>query len=139
VEGLPQWERGTPGVLVAAGLHAIPVSTAVRCGGDRLLVALGAGRETLARLRDDPRAAFCLLGRGTAFTAHGRAAVVREELDAAPGVVAVELRVERVQDHLADGRTELLDGARWRWRDERAAEAEPLIVAELERLGAARG
>jgi hypothetical protein len=53
-------------------------------------------------------------------------------------VVAVELHVEGVQDHLADGRTEMLDGARWRWRDEGAAAAEPLIVAELERLAAQR-
>jgi hypothetical protein len=43
--------------------------------------------------------------------------------------------VERIQDHLADGRTEMLDGARWRWLDERAAEAEPRILAELEELG----
>jgi hypothetical protein len=133
---LPEWERGTPGFLVVAGLHAIPISTAVRAGDGRLLFALGAARETLARLRDDPRAAFCLLGRGLAFTAHGSAAVVRDELESAPGVVAVELRVAGVQDHLADGRTELLDGAPWRWLDERGAEAEPRIVAELERLGA---
>jgi hypothetical protein len=57
--------------------------------------------------------------------------VVAEQLEAADTVVAVELRVERVQDHLADGRTELLDGARWRWRDEHLADAEEAIVAEL--------
>jgi hypothetical protein len=136
VSALPEWEQGSPAVLCAVGPHPIPVSTAVRAAGDRLLVALGAGRETLARLREDPRAALCMLGRGVAFTAHGRAGVVRERLEAAPGVVAVELRVERVQDHLADGRTEILDGARWRWRDERAAESEPRIVAELERIAA---
>jgi hypothetical protein len=45
--------------------------------------------------------------------------------------------VERVQDHLADGRTELVDGARWRWRDERAAEAAPAILDELSRLAEA--
>jgi len=33
------------------------------------------------------------------------AAVVREELAASPHVAAVELRVTRIQDHLADGRT----------------------------------
>jgi hypothetical protein len=131
--GLPHWERGTPGVLVAAGPHVIPVSTAVRGGEGRLLLALGGRRETLRRLRADPTAAFCLLGAGVAFTAYGRARVVAERLEAA-AVVAVELRVERVQDHLADGRTELLDGARWRWLDERAAAAEPEIVAELVRI-----
>lgn len=132
--GLPTWERGTPGVLCASGPHAIPVSTAVRAGDDRLLLALGSRRETLRRLREDPRSAFCLLGRGVAFTAHGRAAVVAEELEAAETVAAVELRVERVQDHLADGRTELLDGARWRRMEPEVAETDDAIVAELGRL-----
>ena len=133
--GLPNWERGTPGVLCAVGPHPIPISTAVRAGHDRLLLALGSDRETLRRLREDPRSAFCLLGHGVAFTAHGRAVVVAEELEAAETVAAVELRVERVQDHLADGRTEMLDGARWRWLDRQAAEGEPAIIAELEQLG----
>ena len=122
-------------MLCAAGPHPIPVSTAVRAGDLRLLLALAVGRGTLARLRADPRAAFCLLGEAVAFTAHGMASVARERLTAAPGVAAVELSVERIQDHLADGRTEMLDGARWRWLDERAAEAETRILAELEELG----
>jgi hypothetical protein len=134
---LPEWERGTPGVLCATGPHAIPVSTAVRAGDDRLLFALAATRETLARLRSDPGTAFCVLGRGLAFTAYGRAEVAREELEAAPSVTAIELSVERVQDHLADGRTVMLDGARWEWADDRAREAERAIVAELERLAGA--
>ena len=133
MEGLPSWERGTPGVLCVAGPHAIPVSTAIRASGDRLLLALGAGRGTLGRLRQDPGAAFCLLGAGVAFTAEGQARVVAERLDAAP-VAAVELRVERVQDHLADGRTELLDGARWRRTEQRYSESDAAIDAELSRL-----
>ncbi len=132
---LPHWRRGTAGVLCASGPHPIPVSTAVRTGGHRLLVALGGRRETLARLRRDPRAAFCLMGDGVAFTAHGSARVVRGALRCAEGVAAVELRVDRVQDHLADGRTELLEGPRWRWREERFADSERAIVDELERLG----
>jgi len=133
VEGLPSWERGTPGVLCVAGPHAIPVSTAIRASGDRLLLALGARRETLGRLRQEPGAAFCLLGAGVAFTAEGRARVVAERLEAAP-VAAVELCVERVQDHLADGRTELLDGARWRRTERRYSESDAAIDAELSRL-----
>jgi hypothetical protein len=39
-----------------------------------------------------------------------------------------------VQDHLADGRTEILDGVRWRWIDEQFGAAEERIVAELARL-----
>lgn len=135
---LPRWERGTPAVLCVAGPGAIPVSTAVRAGDDRIALALGRGRETLRRVRDDPRVALCLLAEGVAFTAHGRATVIAETLQSADTVVAVELRVERVQDHLADGRTEMLDGARWRWRKEGLAETEERILAELERL-AGRG
>jgi hypothetical protein len=134
MSSLPSWRRGTPAVLCVAGPHAIPVSTAVRVGDRRIMLALGRGRETLGRLRSDPLAALCLLGEGVAFTAHGQATVVAEELESADTVVAVELAVERVQDHLADGRTEILDGARWRWLDRQSAESEPAIVAELERL-----
>jgi hypothetical protein len=121
-------------VLCVAGPHAIPVSTYVRAGDDRILVALGSRRETLARLRESPRAAFCVLGAGVAFTAHCDATVVRDSLTVAETNTAVELKVERVQDHLADGRTELLDGARWRWRDEGAAAVAPAILSELRKL-----
>jgi hypothetical protein len=131
---LPHWQRGTPAILCVAGPHPIPVTTPVRAGDRRILLALGRERETLRRLREDPSAAFCLLGEGLAFTAHGRAAVVSEELEATATVVAVELTVERVQDHLADGRTEMLDGARWLWNDQADGEMEEAIVAELRRL-----
>ena len=131
---LPTWPQGTPAVLCVAGPHAIPVSSYMRTGDDRIAVALGARRETLARLREDPAAALCVLGPGVAFTAHCHASVVREPMQAAAGNVAVELRVERVQDHLADGRTELLDGARWRWSDVEAAALQPRILAELSTL-----
>ena len=117
-------------MLCVAGPHVIPVSTAVRLGDDRLAFALGRGRNTLERLRSDPRVALCMLGTELAFTAYGSASVVREPLEAAP-VVGVELRVESVQDHLADARTEMLDGARWRWLDPQAAGADPAIAEEL--------
>ena len=135
---LPYWKTGTPAVLCVEGPHAIPISTAVRAASDRVLFALGRERETLKRVRRDPSAALCLLGEGLAFTAHGRLRIVGE-LESADTVVAVELNVERVQDHLLDGRTQMLDGARRRWLDQQAAEIEPLIVAELERLGGAGG
>ena len=89
---------------------------------------------TLAVPYLEPAAAFCVLGKGVAFTAHCRASILRESLDAAPGNVAVELRAERVQDHLADRRAEILDGARWRWIDEEAATLQPRILEELETL-----
>ncbi len=134
MEELPHWQTGTPAVLCVVGPHAIPVSTAVRVARDRVVFALGQERETLRRLRRDPRAALCLLGEGVAFTACGEVRIMGE-LESADTVVAVELCVERMQDHLADGRTEMLDGARWRWLDKRAAAIEPSIVAELARLG----
>jgi hypothetical protein len=130
---LPVWRQGTPAVLCVAGPHVIPISTAVRLGNDRLAFALGSGRETLTRLRSDPQVALCMLGTELAFTAYGSAAVVREPLESAP-VVGVALRVSSVQDHLADARTEMLDGARWRWLDAQAAGADPKIAAELATL-----
>jgi hypothetical protein len=120
-------------VLCVAGPHAIPVSTAVRAGAERLLFALGSRRETLTRLRAEPTVAYCLLGEGVAFTALGEARVLAEELESAP-VAGVELRVTSVQDHLMEGRTELLDGARWRFSSQRDVDADAAIVAELTRL-----
>ena len=134
---LPEWPTGTVGLLVASGPHAIPISTAVRAGVDRLLFALARRRETLARLREDPRAAFSLLAEGLAFTAYGRTRVVREELRSAPSVAALELRVERLQDHLAEARTEILSAPQWRWSEEKAREGDRAVVAELRELAAA--
>ena len=131
---LPTWPSGTPALLCLNGPHAIPVSSYVRSGDDRILLALGSRRETLARLRTDPATAFCVLAKGVAFTAHCRAAVIRESMAAAPTNTAVELRVERIRDHLADGRTEILGGAPWRWTDDEAATLQPQILAELEEL-----
>ena len=134
MERLPEWERGTPAVLCVAGPHPIPITAYLRAGNDRVLLALGRRRETLRRLREDQAVALLVMGAGLAFTAHGLAEVVAEELEATDTVVAVELRVERVQDHLADGRTEMLDGARWRWCAEEHGEAEAAILAELSEL-----
>jgi hypothetical protein len=131
---LPEWERGTPAVLCVAGPHPIPVTTPVRRGPYRVLLALGRSRETLERLRVDPRVALVVIGERVAFTAHCRAQVIAEQLEATDTVVAVELLAERVQDHLADGRTEMLDGARWRWCNDHDGEMEDAIVAELGRL-----
>ena len=72
---LPSWPPGTAAVLCVAGPHAIPVSTAIRAGDRRVLLALGGRRETLRRLRDeDPAAALCVMAEGLAFTAKGQAA-----------------------------------------------------------------
>jgi hypothetical protein len=136
MERLPHWERGTPAVLCVAGPHPIPITAYLRAGDDRVLLALGRKRETLRRLREDPAVALLLMGEGVAFTVHGQARVIAEELEATDTVVAVELVVDRIQDHLADERTEMLDGARWRWRAEEHGEAEDAILAELAGLQA---
>lgn len=134
MERLPHWDRGTPAVLCVAGPHPIPITAFLRAGDDRVLMALGRKRETLRRLREDPSVALLLMAEGLAFTAHGRASVIAEQLEATDTVVAVELRVDRIQNHLADKRTEMLDGARWRWCAEEHGEAEDAIMAELKRL-----
>lgn len=127
---LPHWPQGTAAILCVRGPHAIPVSTAIRAGDDRLVFALGRRRDTLARLREDPHAALCMLAEGLAFTAHGEISVLSEELEPIP-VAALELRVARVQDHLADRRTEMLGAPAWRWLKERDAEADRLVRQRL--------
>jgi len=135
---LPDWERRAAGLLIVTGPHAMPISTAVRAGDRRLVFGLARRRETLARLREDSSAAFALLAEGMAFTAYGDASVICEKLEGAPNMAGVELRVERVQNHLADGRTEMLSAAGWRWRQEDAREADRTVVAAIVALARAR-
>jgi hypothetical protein len=136
VDELPDWEPGTAAILSVHGPHAIPVSTATRVSGDRLLFALARRRDTLERLRAEPAAALTVVAEGLAFTAHGFAAVVREEMLAAPAVAALELRVRRIDDHLEGARTEILAAPAWRWTTDAAAEADAAVRAELSELAA---
>jgi hypothetical protein len=131
VDELPEWEPGTPAVLSVDGPHAIPVSTAMRAADRRIVFALARRRATLDRLREHPAAALCVLGEGVAFTAYGEAVLIREHLEASPHVAALGLRVTSVQDHLADGRTEMLDGARWKFTTDEAREADAALRREL--------
>ena len=131
---LPEWRQGTPGVLCVAGPHAIPVSTAVRAGPNRLLLALSSRRESLLRLREDARVALTVVAAGdVAFTAHGRATVVADPLEAAPNVVAVALAVDRVQEHNASTYV-VEEGVRWRWTDDEAARRDETVRAALRQL-----
>ena len=128
---LPDWPAGTVTVLStgAGAPHAIPVSTAVRSGPATIHFALGLRRESLARLREDPRCALTLLAEGVAVTALGTASVV-EETDR---VAFVRLDVEEVQDH--DRPTFALEeGVRWHWTDEDAKCADAEIRAALQKL-----
>jgi hypothetical protein len=131
---LPEWPPGTVLILATAGdaPHAIPVSAAVRAGPRRALVALGAGRASLARLRADPRVSLTLVCEGTAVTAYGLARVVDDE-PIVDGVVAVEIKVDRVQDH--DRPTfEIESGVRWRWTHPDAERRDAEVRTALRRL-----
>jgi hypothetical protein len=133
---LPHWTPGTVAVLSTAGgaPHAIPVSTAVRAGPRAVLLALALRRESLSRLRADPRCALTVLGAGdVAVTAHGRATVVQDPMAAADNVAAVRIDVEAIQDH-GTNRFEIDGGVDWHWTDVEAERRDAEIRAALTAL-----
>jgi hypothetical protein len=133
---LPEWRPGTVAVLSTAGgaPHAIPVSTAVRAGPRRVLLALARTRESLRRLHADPRCALTVLAAGdVAVTVHGRATVVQETLAGAEGVAAVAIDVQSIQPH-GDPRFRIEDGVEWRWTDADAARRDEAVHAALRAL-----
>jgi hypothetical protein len=132
VDALPEWEAGTVAILStgAGPPHAIPVSTCVRAGPRTVLLALAQRRESLARLRDDPRCALTIVAEGTAVTAHAHATIANALSDQ---VVAVRLDVDAIQDH--EQPTFAIDeGVRWRWVDDEARERDAQLRAALEAL-----
>jgi hypothetical protein len=138
MDALPDWPDGTVATLVTHGdgPHAIPVSLVLRAGPREILLGLAPRRESLARLRADPRAAVTILAAGDhAFTAHGRAAAFEE----AGHVVAVRIAVERIADHNRPT-YEIRDGVQWAWTDagerERDAAARAALRAHLTCRGA---
>ena len=133
MDELPEWEDGAVTVLSTGGPapHAIPISTAVRAGPRRVLIALAAGRESLARLRREPRCALTIVtGTDVACTAHARAVVLDEVAD---GVVAVALAVETIQDHMQP-RFAIDAGVAWRWTDDDARARDAAIREALSQL-----
>ena len=133
---LPEWGPGTVAVLStgAGPPHAIPVSTAVRTGPRTVVLALALRRESLARLREDPRCALTVMAGGdVAFTAHGRAAIVAEPMAVSDRVAAVRIDVDAIQDHGQD-RFEIDAGVRWHWTDPDAERQDAEIRAALARL-----
>ncbi|MDP4604066.1 MAG: pyridoxamine 5'-phosphate oxidase family protein [Solirubrobacteraceae bacterium] len=130
---LPHWPPGTVCILATGGdgPHAIPVSTAVRASGDRIVLALGARRGSLSRLREDPRVALTVLAAGdVAFTAHGTARVVEEPLPGIDGVIGVEINVERVSSHKRPTFS-IADGVAWAWADDEARERDAAVRRAL--------
>ncbi len=135
---LPHWTPGTVAILStgAGAPHAIPVSTGVRADDRTVILALARRRESLFRLREDPRCALTLLtGGDVAVTAHGMATVVQEPLSISDRVAAVRLDVQWMQDH-GQPRFEILEGVRWRWTDEAAETRDAEIRAALAELAA---
>ncbi len=121
-------------ILVTAGgaPHAIPVSAAVRAGPRRVLLGVAHSRDSLARLRRDPRIGLVINAAGdVSVTAYGTARVLED--DAAEGVAAVELVVEHVQDHNRPTFT-IESGVGWHWTDPQARARDEQVRAALRRL-----
>lgn len=136
---LPTWPDGTVTILATAGgpPHAIPVSAALRVGPETILIALGAGRESLARLRGDPDVALVVLAEGNvALTAHGAARPLEDPMP--DGVVAVAIDVDEVQDHRRPAFA-IDAGVHFRWTDPAAADRDAEVRAGLGRIAAAWG
>ena len=126
---LPDWPEGTVAVLSTVGPHAIPVSTATRSGDATIHLALAHTRESLARLREDPRCALTILAPGVAVTAYASASVVEQD----DRVAYLRLDVDDVQDH--DQPTfELDDGVRWHWTDDGAEAGDADVRERLREL-----
>ena len=140
MDELPDWPAGTVAILSTGGgaPHGIPVSTALRAGPRTVLLALALRRESLARLRTDPRCALTILdGRDLAFTAHAHAEVVEEPMAASDRVAAVRLDVLAIQDH-GQPRFTIEAGVRWRWTDPEAERDDAAIRAALAGLAGPR-
>lgn len=135
---LPSWPDGTVTILATSGQppHAIPVSAAVRAGRRTVLIALGAGRESLARLRAEPAVALVLLAEDdVALTAHGAARVLQAAMP--DGVVAVEIDVQHVQEHRREA-FRIDSGVRFHWTDETAERRDAEVRAALMRIAESR-
>jgi len=99
---LPEWPDRTIAVLSTQNeeVHAIPITAPLRIGDRQILLRLKRCRESLARLREHPKVALTIFGRGNlAFTARGPARVVQEPMLGAPMFAAVAIDVENIDDH----------------------------------------
>jgi len=133
-DALPDWTAGTVAILSTGGghPHAIPVSTGVRAADRRVLLALALRRESLARLREEPRCALTILAEGdVAITALGRATIVEAPMALSDRVAAVAIDVDTIQDH-GQPRFEIEAGVRWRWTDPEAERRDAEIRGALE-------
>jgi oxalate decarboxylase len=133
---LPEWPEGTIGVLSTLDPepHAIPVSTPVRAGDNRVMFALRRDRGSLARMLAHPRVAlFIADGDNQAFTARGRARLVTESMAESPGFAAVALDVEEIDDHRQKAFS-VASGIGVEWSNEQAHEGMRRSVSALREL-----
>jgi hypothetical protein len=126
-EALRDWPEGTVCVLVT-GTRAIPVSTAVRVDDTTVRFGLGRRRGSLARLRDDAQCALVVIAEGVAVTLYGTA----REAGEVGGVVAVEMDVREVVDHMTEDFA-IRAGVAWEWTDAAAAARDHEVRAGLRR------
>jgi flavin reductase (DIM6/NTAB) family NADH-FMN oxidoreductase RutF len=136
MDALPDWEDGTVAILSMIGgePHAIPVSTAVRAGPRRVLLALSLRRRSLELLRARERVALTILtGGDVAVTAHCRATVLQEPMVVSDRVAAIALDVLSIQDH-GQPRFVIDAGVSWRWVDDDAQRTDAAIRAALRQL-----
>jgi len=99
---LPDWPTRTIAILSTLDQvpYAIPISAPLRADDQRILFSLHCSRGSLARLRKHPHVALTVLAEGNfAFTARGRARIVREPMGRAPDYAAVAIDVEHIDDH----------------------------------------
>jgi hypothetical protein len=132
LDELPDWPEGTVAVLSTAGEtpHAIPVSLVLRAGPRTLVLGLAERRESLARLRADPRCAVTILAAGDhAFTVSGRALSFAE----AGPVIGVRVEADDLIDHNRPT-YEISGGVQWHWTDPEATERDATARAALRRL-----
>lgn len=124
---VPDWPEATVTVLVTGG-RAIPMSTAVRVDDTTVRFGLGRRRGSLARLRADGRCGLVVIAEGVAVTLYG----VAREVGEVEGVVALELTVDEVTDHLTP-QTQIDSGVAWSWLDPEAAARDAAVRQGLRR------
>jgi hypothetical protein len=136
LDALPPWSPGTVAILStgAGSPHAIPVSTGVRVGPRLALIALALCRDSLRRLREEPRAALTIFAADVAVTAYAQTRIVEDPMAVSDRVAAVALHVDRVQDH-DQPRFTIEEGVRWSWTDDESRERDAAIREALARLG----
>jgi Pyridoxamine 5'-phosphate oxidase len=130
---LPELPVGTVVILATVGVdgpHAIPVSAA-RFGSGELLLALSRTRDSVTRVRAQPRVAVTIVETGIAQTIRGSAHVACEELPGAEFMAVIAVTIDAIDDHLRP-QTRIESGVRWAWADPDMAAKDRSVLAALD-------